>query len=111
MKRSLPSEMQKEAKKLGFPVKNCLYCHATPHAAEVMKERARLLNMNDGNCLLCHGDDIPAGLNHRGEWLVEEQERRKARRAEMSWLANYVEPKDDKTEKKEDKAAAEPEKP
>jgi len=90
--------MQKEARKLGFPVKNCLYCHATPHAVEVMKTKARSMGMNEGNCLLCHGAKIPATLNDRGEWLVAEKDRRKAARPEMSWLADYVEPKKDETD-------------
>jgi hypothetical protein len=86
-------DMQSEAKALGFPVKNCLYCHATPHAVEKMKEKARELDMSDGNCLLCHGGDIPASLNDRGEWLVEEKARRDADEADMAWLKEYVEPK------------------
>ena len=31
-------EMQNQAKTLGFAVKNCLYCHASPHAAEAMQD-------------------------------------------------------------------------
>lgn len=85
--------MQNEAKKLGFPVKNCLYCHASPHAVEEMKETARALDVAEGNCLLCHGSKVPSTLNDRGEWLVAEKARRKAEQAEMAWLAEYVEPK------------------
>jgi hypothetical protein len=85
--------MQNEAKALGYPVKNCLYCHATPHAVEKMKEKADELDMSEGNCLLCHGAEIPAALNHRGEWLVEEKGRRNADEADMAWLKDYVEPK------------------
>jgi hypothetical protein len=87
-------EMQKEARKAGFDVPNCLYCHASKHAAKVMKDKARQLNMNEGNCLLCHGSEIPAALNERGEWLVAERHRRGAKRVEMSWLVDYVEPKE-----------------
>jgi hypothetical protein len=86
-------DMQHEAKALGFPVKNCLYCHATPHAVEKMKEKAHELDMSDGNCLLCHGGDIPATLNDRGRWLVEEKARRNADEFSMAWLKDYVEPK------------------
>lgn len=85
--------MQKQAKKLGFPVKNCLYCHATPHAEEVMLDRARKAHVAAGNCLVCHGNDIPGTLNDRGHWLVAEKERRKAKEADMAWLKDYVEKK------------------
>jgi hypothetical protein len=87
-------EMEKEARKLGFPAKNCLYCHATPHAVEKMKATAKQLHMAEGNCLLCHGAKIPAKLNDRGQWLVDEKARRKADRLEMNWLKDYVEPEE-----------------
>jgi hypothetical protein len=85
-------EMQNEAKALGYPVKNCIYCHASPHAAEKMKETARELHISNGNCLLCHGANIPAALNHRGQWLVDEKTRRGADEEDMAWLKDYVEP-------------------
>ena len=62
-------EMQVAAKKLGYPVGNCLYCHAHSHSVEVMKEKAKALGVSDGNCLACHGANIPAKLNERGHWL------------------------------------------
>jgi mono/diheme cytochrome c family protein len=90
-------EMQNQAKKLGFPLKNCVYCHASPHAVEKMKETARELNMSDGNCLQCHGADIPTTLNDRGRWLVAEKKRRKADEFDMAWLNDYEEPDDEET--------------
>ena len=85
-------EMQSQAKKLGFPVANCLYCHATPHAVDAMKKKARTLAMSDGNCLACHGKDIPAKLNARGDWLATERVKRGAKQADMAWLRDYREP-------------------
>ncbi len=85
-------EMQNQAKKLGFAVRNCLYCHASPHAIEVMKKKAKDLNMAEGNCLACHGANIPAALNHRGDWLVLEKGRRHAKEWDMAWLRDYKEP-------------------
>ena len=85
-------EMQNEAKKLGLAVDNCLYCHASPHAVEKMKDKARDLDMAEGNCLLCHGGDIPASLNDRGQWLVDEKTRRDAAKLDMAWLKDYKEP-------------------
>lgn len=85
-------EMQNQAKKLGFGVHNCLYCHASPHAIEKMKEKAKAAGMAEGNCLACHGANIPAALNHRGEFLVTEKGRRTAREWDMAWLKDYKEP-------------------
>jgi Zn-finger protein len=85
-------DMQSQAKKLGFAVKNCLDCHATPHAAEVMQKKAKNLKMLDGNCLACHGANIPAALNAKGEWLVAEKGRRGAKQCNMAWLRDYKEP-------------------
>jgi mono/diheme cytochrome c family protein len=83
--------MQKQAKKLGFPVKNCLYCHATPHSEQVMQDRAKQFKVPAGNCLVCHGNDIPGTLNDRGHWLVEQKTKRGAKEADMAWLKDYVE--------------------
>jgi len=85
-------EMQNQAKNLGFPIKNCLDCHASPHSVEVMKKKAQDLKMADGNCLACHGAKIPAALNHRGNWLVTEKDRRSAKEFDMAWLRDYKEP-------------------
>ena len=85
-------EMQTQAKKLGVEVHNCLYCHASPHSIEKMKAKARATGMSDGNCLACHGANIPAALNHRGDWLVAEKGRRNARDCDMAWLKDYKEP-------------------
>jgi len=96
-------EMQAEARRLGFGVRNCLYCHSSPHAAEVMKKRAQALGVSEGNCMLCHGARIPAALNDRGRWLVQQKARRQARATDMSWLKDYTEgaaPLDDKAGKK-----------
>lgn len=85
-------DMQVQAKKLGFPVHNCLYCHATPHSIDVMKKKAKALDMSDGNCVACHGANIPAKLNDRGNWLASERVRRGAKDADMAWLREYKEP-------------------
>jgi mono/diheme cytochrome c family protein len=85
-------ELQNQAKKLGFEVKNCLYCHASPHAVSVMQSRARALNIPEGNCLLCHGNNIPAKLNRRGDWLVAQKRLREANTYDMAWLKDYKEP-------------------
>ncbi len=85
-------EMQVQAKKAGFAVGNCLYCHAHSHSVEVMKQKAKAANVSDGNCLACHGANIPAKLNERGQWLMAEKTRRGARQIDVAWLREYREP-------------------
>ena len=85
-------EMQVQAKKLGFPVGNCLYCHAHSHSIDVMKQKAKTLGVNEGNCLACHGANIPSKLNDRGHWLVAERTKRGGKQWDMSWLHDYREP-------------------
>jgi hypothetical protein len=84
-------EMQKQAKKLGLEVRNCLHCHASPHAVDTMKEKAKGAGMAEGNCVACHGADIPITLNQRGHWLVAEKARRAAKEFDMAWLRDYTE--------------------
>ncbi|MGH9897284.1 MAG: hypothetical protein ACRD63_13065 [Pyrinomonadaceae bacterium] len=55
----------KQAKELGFPAKNCTYCH-----------------INAGG-----GDE----WNARGKWLVEEKKKRKADEIDVGWLKEYKE--------------------
>jgi hypothetical protein len=61
-------DMQKKAKELGFPVKDCLYCHG-----EKLPKKGAVTN------------------NERGKWLVAEKEKRKAKQVDISWLKDYVE--------------------
>jgi hypothetical protein len=65
-------DMQKKAKEAGMPAANCLYCHV-----EKLPKKGAVTN------------------NERGQWLVAEKEKRKAKVADMTWLKDYVEPKTD----------------
>jgi len=98
-------EMQNEAKKLGFTVVNCHYCHASTSAKAKMTKEAREVGMSSLNCIQCHGEKLPDKLNARGEWLVSEGERRGAKKIDMAWLKDYVE----KVEKKEKPETKKPE--
>ncbi len=69
--------MQKKAKELGFPSANCLYCHK-----EKLPKKGACTN------------------NARGDWLVKEKEKRKAKEADVAWLKDYVEKEADKKEEK-----------
>jgi hypothetical protein len=101
--------MQSQAKRLGFPITNCLDCHASLHSVEVMKKKASDLKMADGNCMACHGVNIPAALNHRGDWLVSEKVRRNAKECDMAWLEGYKEPVAPKAPKAGARPAPKPE--
>jgi hypothetical protein len=85
-------KMEKQARKLGFDVPNCHYCHATDEAVKVMKQRAAQVGVSAGNCGVCHGKKLPATLNSRGRFLVSEKKRREATEFDMAWLKGYAPP-------------------
>lgn len=58
--------MQKLAKKEGFPVENCLYCHNE----KLPKKKA-----------VTH--------NERGQWLIAEKKKREAKEVDVLWLKEY----------------------
>jgi hypothetical protein len=61
---------QKKAKELGFPAANCQYCHED----KLPKKDAH--KMSD-----------------RGQFLVDQKEKRKAKEVDVAWLKEYVEKK------------------
>jgi len=61
---------QKEAKAAGFPATNCQYCHED----KLPKKAAHK-------------------LNDRGQYLVDQKEKHKAKEIDMAWLKEYVEKK------------------
>jgi len=83
---------QEEAEKLGYPSQDCDYCHT--FSSNHMQDRARELGIASRNCYVCHGSKLPlSGLelfNRRGQFLIDEKERRHAERVDMAWLADYV---------------------
>ncbi len=65
------------------------------------------------NCLFCHKEPSGGeGWNARGQWLIDEKDRRKADAIDIAWLEEYKEPekKDDPKEETEGKEK-EPKKP
>jgi hypothetical protein len=59
-------DMQKKAKQQGFPVENCLYCHN-----EKLPKKGAVTH------------------NERGQWLIAEKEKRKAKEVDVTWLKDY----------------------
>lgn len=53
----------KQAKDLGFPAKDCTYCHINPGGGDTW--------------------------NDRGKWLVAEKKRRNADEVDIGWLKGY----------------------
>jgi len=47
------------------------------------------------NCQSCHVDKLPKKdahkLNDRGQWLVDQKDKRKAKEVDVAWLKEYVE--------------------
>jgi hypothetical protein len=59
----------KQAKDLGYPAQNCLYCHT-----EKMPKK----------------DTFKADqLTERGKWLLSEKDKKKAKDVEVEWLKDY----------------------
>jgi hypothetical protein len=58
--------IQKNAKKLGFPAQNCLYCHN-----EKLPKKGAVTQ------------------NERGKWLVAEKDKRKPKEVDPAWLKDY----------------------
>lgn len=63
---SATMNMQKQAKELGLPAENCLYCHA-----EKMPKKDAVT------------------YNDRGKWLVDQKASRKAKDVDVAWLKDY----------------------
>lgn len=83
---------QDQAEKLGYPAKDCNYCHT--FSSSHMRDRAKELGIASTNCYTCHGSKLPLSgydlFNRRGQFLLDEKERRDAKQADMAWLADYV---------------------
>ena len=72
----------------------------TASATMPMQKKAKELGFDANNCQYCHVDKLPKKdahpLNERGQWLVAEKDRQKAKEIDVSWLKNYVEGSDTK---------------
>jgi hypothetical protein len=72
----------------------------TASATMPMQKKAKEQGFDAANCQYCHVDKLPkkeaATLNERGQWLVAEKEKQKAKEIDVSWLKNYVEKGDSK---------------
>ncbi len=64
----------KKAKDLGFPAKNCMYCHTV---ALPKKDTFK-----------------PDQLNARGKWLLDQKAKKKAPEVQVEWLKDYPGGKD-----------------
>ena len=62
--------MQKKAKELGYPAASCQYCHVD----KLPKKDAHK-------------------FNERGQFLMDQKEKHKAKEVDLAWLKDYVEPK------------------
>jgi hypothetical protein len=62
--------IQKKAKEAGYPAANCQYCHVD-----------KLPKKEDHK------------FNERGQWLVDQKEKKKVKEVDVAWLKDYVEKK------------------
>jgi hypothetical protein len=63
-----------------------------------MQKKAKAAGIDvQGGCLYCHNEKLPkkgaTTHNDRGNWLIAEKEKRKAKEIDVAWLKEYVEPK------------------
>jgi hypothetical protein len=67
------------------------------HATLDMQKKAKAAGIDAANCLYCHNEKLPkkAAVTHndRGNWLVAEKDKRKAKEIDVAWLKEYVVPK------------------
>jgi hypothetical protein len=59
----------KQAKDLGYPAQNCLYCHTEKLPK---KDTFKVEQLND-----------------RGKWLMAEKDKNKAKEVDLKWLKDY----------------------
>lgn len=70
---------------------------AIASATVAMQKQAKTLGLPAQNCLYCHGEKLPkkgaATYNERGKWLRMEKDKRKAKEVDVAWLKDYKEGK------------------
>ena len=61
------------------------------------QKAAKAMGMPAANCQYCHEDKLPKKaahkVNERGQYLVDQKEKRKAKEVDVAWLKEYVEKK------------------
>jgi hypothetical protein len=67
------------------------------HATMDLQKKAKAAGYAATNCQFCHEDKLPKKdahkFNDRGQFLVDQKEKRKAKEVDMAWLKDYVEKK------------------
>ena len=62
-----------------------------------IQKKAKELGYAANTCLFCHNEKLPkkeaVTHNARGQWLLAEKAKRKAKEVDASWLKDYVEKK------------------
>ena len=69
----------------------------TATATLAYEKKAKELGYPAANCQYCHEDKLPKKdahkFNDRGQFLVEQKEKHKAKEIDLAWLKEYVEKK------------------
>ena len=67
------------------------------HATMDMQKKAKAAGFPAANCQYCHEDKLPKKdahkMNDRGQFLVDQKEKHKAKEVDFAWLKEYVEKK------------------
>lgn len=69
----------------------------TANATLDLQKKAKAAGFEPTSCLYCHNEKLPkkGALTHnnRGQWLLAEKDKRKAKEVDVAWLKDYVEKK------------------
>jgi hypothetical protein len=69
----------------------------TANATLDLQKKAKAAGFEATSCLYCHNQKLPkkgaVTHNNRGQWLLAEKDKRKAKEVDVAWLKDYVEKK------------------
>jgi len=69
----------------------------TANATLDLQKKAKATGFQATSCLYCHNEKLPkkgaVTHNNRGQWLLTEKDKRKAKEVDVAWLKDYVEQK------------------
>lgn len=88
--------IQREALTLGYPARNCSYCHVFD--SDHMKERGKSqgIEVRTLDCYACHKGRLPKTgarlLNERGRFLLNAKRHMRADKVRADWLKTYRDP-------------------
>lgn len=90
--------MKKIGSDLGLAIVLLVWCggmllSGVSSATLDIQKKAKAAGITVDNCLYCHNEKLPkkgaVTHNDRGQWLIAEKEKRKAKEVDPAWLKDY----------------------